>query len=292
MAKKGALEHPKTLTLADTLSIMDCFALGILEAFWHHVADYFEDGNVTALKPTVFARSIRYQGNAAELWEALIDAGFIDQLEDGRLLVHDWPEHCNDYIHSKFFKAIKPFADGTRPKAVSVGKDEKERLLALWEKHEQEILNLKNSKQSENNSETVLEQSENCLPYQALPSHTIPSQDLKGGSTQLGDSDSATASAPPRVPTPTAMQVCEYMTQIIGKGHEALISRSAERFCAHHKGKGWHKLHDWRDPAKIWIQDDLEKQDPGSNSKTGGQRKPRETLEEATARRMAEALAQ
>lgn len=179
MAKKGVLEHPKTLTLADRLGIMDCFALGILEAFWHHVTDYFEDGDVTTLRPSVFARSIRYQGNPQELWDALIDAGFIDQTPDGKLLVHHWPEHCVDYIHTRFFRTFKYFADGTRPKPGSVGKEERERLSKQWDAMEsaqdQQDLNLQSPEQSEQNPQTIPEQFQKPLPNQTQPNPTKPS---------------------------------------------------------------------------------------------------------------------
>ena len=133
MAKRGALEHPKTLDLAERLGLDDCFALGILEAFWHHVSKYFNDGDVTALKPGVCARSIRYTRSGQELFEALEGAGFLDRLEDGRLLVHDWSHHADDSVHSSLYKAVKPFADGTKPKEKSVQKSEQERLRTLWE---------------------------------------------------------------------------------------------------------------------------------------------------------------
>lgn len=132
MAKRGALEHPKTLALADALEIMDCFALGILEAFWHHVGKYHEDGDITSLSPRVLCRSIRYTGDAAHLFAVLKQCGFIDE-KDGKLLVHDWADHADDAIHSRLFRAISTFADGTKPKPQKLGKDEREKLERAWE---------------------------------------------------------------------------------------------------------------------------------------------------------------
>jgi len=132
LALRGALEHPKLLALADALGIMDCFALGVMEAFWHHIGKYHQDGDVTDLNPRVMARSIRYTGNGDELWTCLISAGFIDRTSGGRLIVHGWSEHADDQTNARLFRAVQPFADGTKPKPRSIGKEEKERLEALW----------------------------------------------------------------------------------------------------------------------------------------------------------------
>lgn len=136
MALRGTLEHPKTLALADALGIMDCFALGILEAFWHHVGKYHEDGDVTDLRPSIFARSIRYAGDSSELWEALISCGFLDET-GGKTIVHGWSEHADDAVHSRLYRSVKPFADGRKPKARGIGADEKTRLQRAWEVLEQ-----------------------------------------------------------------------------------------------------------------------------------------------------------
>lgn len=134
MAKAKTLEHPKTLDLADALGIMDCFALGVMEAFWHHVAAYYMDGDITNMKPSVMARSIRYSGNAEELLEAMIAAGFVDRV-DGRLLVHGWPEHCNDAVHMALARAHKHFADGTVPRTSRLSSKERESIEEWFKAH-------------------------------------------------------------------------------------------------------------------------------------------------------------
>lgn len=131
MAKRGVLEHPKTLALADDLGIMDCFALGILEAFWHYVAKYHPSGDLTGLSPRVLCRSIRYTDDADGLMAALIRAGWVDDA-DGQITVHDWAEHADDAVHARLYREVLPFADGSRPCPRSIGKEERTRLDALW----------------------------------------------------------------------------------------------------------------------------------------------------------------
>jgi len=115
VAKRGILEHPKLLALAESLGIMDPWALGLLEAFWHWVAKYHPNGDLTGTRPSLFARSIRYTGDADELWGRLLDCGFIDKLEDGRALVHDWSEHADSAVHKALKKRHELFADGHEP---------------------------------------------------------------------------------------------------------------------------------------------------------------------------------
>ena len=126
MAKRGTLEHPKTLALADKLGIMDPWALGLLEAFWNWVARYHPDGDVSGTKPSMLARSIRYTGDAEELWAALQDcnspaSSFIDKLEDDRMLVHGWSEHADDAVRKRLLRQGDNFADGSEPYARKQG---------------------------------------------------------------------------------------------------------------------------------------------------------------------------
>jgi hypothetical protein len=115
VAKRGILEHPKLMALAESLGIMDPWALGLLEAFWHWVAKYHPNGDLTGTRPSLFARSIRYTGDADELWGRLLDCGFIDKLDDGRVLVHDWSEHADSAVHKALKKRHELFADGNEP---------------------------------------------------------------------------------------------------------------------------------------------------------------------------------
>jgi len=114
MAKRGILEHPKTIELAALLDLPECYAVGILECLWHHVARYFPCGEITGLKPSILARSIRYPGEPQALWEALQATGFLETL-DGRTFVHDWSEHADNSVHQLLKKRGELFADGHEP---------------------------------------------------------------------------------------------------------------------------------------------------------------------------------
>ena len=126
MAKRGILEHVKTMELADSLGIMEPFAVGLLEVFWHWVAKYHPRGEITGTKPYLFARAIRYAGDAEKLWCALEGCGFIDRVESDRLLVHDWSEHADNAVHQLLKKRGESFADGNQPFSRQFSRQRKE----------------------------------------------------------------------------------------------------------------------------------------------------------------------
>jgi hypothetical protein len=115
MAKRGLLDHEKTINLAETLKIMDVYALGILEAFFQWTAKYHPTGDVSGSKARVFARTIRYNKDPQKLWDALISCGFIDVLDNGVSVVHDWSEHSEHAVHQLLKNRHEAFADGSKP---------------------------------------------------------------------------------------------------------------------------------------------------------------------------------
>lgn len=130
MAKRGTLEHPKTLDLAGRLGIMEPFALGLLEAFWNWVGKYHPTGNVTNVRPALLAASIRYRGDAEQLWAVLQECNLVDRFQDGRLVVHDWSEHADEGVNAILARRQERFADGKIPSSGWLNKSERERFSA------------------------------------------------------------------------------------------------------------------------------------------------------------------
>lgn len=114
MAKRGILEHPKTLRLARKLGIEPWAAVGLLECFWHWCARYAITGVITS-DPEDFADGIRYNGNAKDLFYALQFAGFIDELGDGRIVVHDARDHADNTWKQNLKDAGLSWWDGSSP---------------------------------------------------------------------------------------------------------------------------------------------------------------------------------
>lgn len=85
--------HPKTKKLARKLGISIPAVIGHLHLMWWWAMDYAQDGDLARYENEDIADALLWDGDAAQLVEGLLDAGFIDQQEDGTYEIHDWGEY-------------------------------------------------------------------------------------------------------------------------------------------------------------------------------------------------------
>lgn len=97
MAKRGALDHPKTLKLAAILGVEQAHALGLLEALWHFTIQYAPQGDIGKFTNAVIANGCRTQIAPDVLIDAFLCANCVEEHADRdiRLLVHDWHIHAD-----------------------------------------------------------------------------------------------------------------------------------------------------------------------------------------------------
>lgn len=93
-------DHPKTRKAARLLGIGIPQMIGHLHIFWHWALDYAPSGDVTGYPAEDLADGARWEGDAKQFVQALIDcrisgdkAGYLECTEDGRVLLHDWHEY-------------------------------------------------------------------------------------------------------------------------------------------------------------------------------------------------------
>ncbi len=123
--KPGTPRHPKTQALAEQLGEQLATAVGILEMLWHFTAEVTPAGDIGKYTPRHIARHIGWSGDPEELITALIDTRWLDPSETHGLIVHDWPIHCTDNVHSRLANARLTFADGTEPKLSKFDKKDR-----------------------------------------------------------------------------------------------------------------------------------------------------------------------
>lgn len=97
--KRGTPFHPKTLDLAGRLGVERWGAVGVLESLWHFAGQYARRGDVGRHSDQSIAAGIGWTGDATQLVEALIGAGWLDRCECHRLRVHDWEQHADQAVH-------------------------------------------------------------------------------------------------------------------------------------------------------------------------------------------------
>lgn len=107
--KRGTPRHPKMYALSDALTIPLPYAVGLMEMLWQHAAQYTPQGDIGSLPDTAIAQGCGFSRKPQVLIDALVSCGWLDRDPTYRLVVHDWPDHCEqsvkkylDYWDKKF----------------------------------------------------------------------------------------------------------------------------------------------------------------------------------------------
>ena len=109
--KLNTIQHPKVLRLKRRLSVPPWGAVSLLESLWHLTAQHAKDG---ALGKTFtnedIANAIGWEGDPDQLIDALVSSGWLDVCEVNRLVVHDWHDHCPEFVKGNIRRMKKEFA--------------------------------------------------------------------------------------------------------------------------------------------------------------------------------------
>jgi hypothetical protein len=104
--KPGTTTHPKFRALMRSLGLPQYVIVGLLESVWTLAAQFADDGNLSRFDAHAIADYSGYEGDAEALLDALVDCGWLDRI-DGKLCIHDWDDHCPDYIYDRRRKRQK-----------------------------------------------------------------------------------------------------------------------------------------------------------------------------------------
>lgn len=111
--KRETFRHPKLLDLASRLGCSRPEAIGYLQLLWDFTAEYAIQGDIGKHADGAIARACDWQGSADEFVNALLDAGWLDEDETHRLLIHDWADHCERWVKLKLQKINKAIIEPT-----------------------------------------------------------------------------------------------------------------------------------------------------------------------------------
>lgn len=109
--KSGTTEKVKFKRLKRALDLPMWQAAGLLETLWSITSQNTPDGAIGRLANEDIAAAIEWSGDADALVDALVDSGWVDRDDEFRLIVHDWSDHCSNYLRGNFAKHGKQFAD-------------------------------------------------------------------------------------------------------------------------------------------------------------------------------------
>lgn len=163
-------------------------ARGLLDTLWQFVATNCPTGDVGRFTNEEIAVGIDWQDDPDELVAALTSCRWLDVCDDRRrLIVHDWPEHCEHEVHKQLAKKAEAFADGTLPSLSRLTREERPEIIdKLRDKYGEDALKRWNVYSAPERQETLTnahERPETFLgvqetpqPCLALPSQALPSQ--------------------------------------------------------------------------------------------------------------------
>lgn len=96
--------HPKTRRAARMLGVSIPTMIGHLHLLWHWCLKYADDGDLSGYDHADIADAMMWDGDPTELVNALLNcgpagkAGFLEETEDGSLIVHDWFDYAGKLI--------------------------------------------------------------------------------------------------------------------------------------------------------------------------------------------------
>lgn len=179
-------------------------ARGLLDTLWKFSAENAPRGDIGRFTDEEIAVGLDWRRDPEDLIKTLVDLKWVDRAPaPSRLLIHDWPEHCEHTVHNALARRLETFADGTIPSMSRLTEKERSQLKAKYElKYGKEAVEsgrvLTNAQER---SETLLGHAP-AIPSLAIPSHTIPSQEGGAASPPLAgqDPEILTPPAPPALP--------------------------------------------------------------------------------------------
>ena len=90
--------HPKTKRLARALGVSKATAIGHLHLLWWWALSYAYDGQrVPPYDEADIADAVAWDGDPADLVEALVAAGFFERQKDV-ILIHDWYDYAGKLL--------------------------------------------------------------------------------------------------------------------------------------------------------------------------------------------------
>lgn len=120
--KRSTLNHPKLRPFCNATGTSRIEALGILTLLWDFTGEYAPQGNVGKFTNESIAEKCDWPAEDADrLINALVDAGWLDADDDGhRLIVHDWEEHCEQWVKKRVYRCGLQFVHPKRPDEMDI----------------------------------------------------------------------------------------------------------------------------------------------------------------------------
>lgn len=109
---------------------------GLLQSIWDFTSLNTPAGDIGRYTDDEIALGIGWvRRGAPELVRALVETRWIDAHSAHRLIIHDWPEHCEHTVHNTLARKGQRFANGEVPKLTRLSQQEREAAVERLQTH-------------------------------------------------------------------------------------------------------------------------------------------------------------
>lgn len=122
--KRGTENLLKFQHLQRDLGLAEYEAVGLLQTLWNKTDINCPRGDIGKFSNEDIAVIVDWRRDPDELINALVRRCWIDEHPEHRLIIHDWPAHCENTTHRKVARAKEFFADGSTPNLSGLGKEQ------------------------------------------------------------------------------------------------------------------------------------------------------------------------
>lgn len=113
--KTTTITSMKFLRLKRKLGLPHWQAVGLLESLWVFAMANAMAGDIGRHTNEDIAAALEWAGDPDQLIENLIGTGWLDRHPDCRLAIHDWEDHCPNFVKGVMSKKGKTFVSRPQP---------------------------------------------------------------------------------------------------------------------------------------------------------------------------------
>lgn len=119
--KHQTWNHPKLVDLAGLLGVRKHVAAGVVEGLISFACHFAPDGEVGKFPDRQIAAWLDWEGDAKQLFDSLLEAGWLDRVDDDRrFVIHDWLEHRPYFLNRRGKPRKSGAASGGEPASEPV----------------------------------------------------------------------------------------------------------------------------------------------------------------------------
>jgi hypothetical protein len=108
-------------------------ARGLLDTLWEFTKSNAPAGDIGRFTNEEIAIGLDWRDDPDRLADTLVELRWLDRHPGCRLIIHDWPEHCEDNVHKTLARKTEVFADGSLPKLARIPVNDRSAITAAYQ---------------------------------------------------------------------------------------------------------------------------------------------------------------